>query len=193
MGVWPTTSPSAAGASDPSGSVRLARLCPRGMLSWRGGSLMASSTVAPAAVEYPSSDGKPVAESDFQLTPIAYARDALRDYYRSRCEWRRVRGGQPVHLLRGGQPQGGGGAGRVRGARRRRPRPPRLSAVAGAEGARLRAGGDVATHVAGGPGAEAEAVPRARGRGVLAVRSDRGTICSRGCRGCGWWPAGTGG
>ena len=47
---------------------------------------MASSTVAPAAVEYPSSDGRPVAESDFQLTPIAYARDALRDYYRSRSD-----------------------------------------------------------------------------------------------------------
>ena len=45
---------------------------------------MASSVLAPAAVDYPSSDGTPVAESDFQLTPIAYARDALRDYFRSR-------------------------------------------------------------------------------------------------------------
>ena len=47
---------------------------------------MASSTVAPAAVEYPSSDGKPVAESDFQMTPLLYAREALRDYYRSRSD-----------------------------------------------------------------------------------------------------------
>ena len=45
---------------------------------------MASSVLAPAAVDYPSSDGTPVAESDFQLTPIAYARDALRDYFRDR-------------------------------------------------------------------------------------------------------------
>ena len=45
---------------------------------------MASSVLAPAAVDYPSSDGTPVAESDFQLTPIAYARDALRDYFRNR-------------------------------------------------------------------------------------------------------------
>ena len=47
---------------------------------------MASSAVAPVAVDYPSSDGKPVAESDFQFTPIAYARAALRDYFRSRSD-----------------------------------------------------------------------------------------------------------
>ncbi len=40
--------------------------------------------LAPVAVDYPSSDGKPVAESDYQLTPIAYAREALRDYFRDR-------------------------------------------------------------------------------------------------------------
>jgi Uma2 family endonuclease len=36
------------------------------------------------AVEYPSSDGKPVAESDFQLTVLAYAREALRTHFRAR-------------------------------------------------------------------------------------------------------------
>ncbi len=36
------------------------------------------------AVEYPSSDGKPVAESDFQLTALVYAREALRIRYRTR-------------------------------------------------------------------------------------------------------------
>ena len=40
--------------------------------------------LAPATVDYPSSDGTPVAESDFQLTPLAYAREALRDHYRDR-------------------------------------------------------------------------------------------------------------
>lgn len=45
---------------------------------------MARPVLVPAAVEYPSSDGTPVAESDFQLTPVAYARDALRDHFRSR-------------------------------------------------------------------------------------------------------------
>ena len=38
-----------------------------------------------AAVEYPSSDGKPVAESDFQLTVLTYAREALRTHFRA-CE-----------------------------------------------------------------------------------------------------------
>ena len=47
---------------------------------------MASSVLAPATVDYPSSDGTPVAESDFQLTPLAYAREALRDYYRDRAD-----------------------------------------------------------------------------------------------------------
>ena len=39
-------------------------------------------TVTP--VEYPSADGKPVAESDYQLTPLTYARDGLRHYFRHR-------------------------------------------------------------------------------------------------------------
>ena len=47
---------------------------------------MASSVLAPATVDYPSSDGSPVAESDFQLTPITYAREALRDYFRDRAD-----------------------------------------------------------------------------------------------------------
>ena len=36
------------------------------------------------AVDYPSSDGKPVAESDFQLTVLTYAREALRNHFRAR-------------------------------------------------------------------------------------------------------------
>ena len=36
------------------------------------------------AVDYPSSDGKPVAESDFQLTVLTYAREALRLHFRMR-------------------------------------------------------------------------------------------------------------
>jgi len=45
---------------------------------------MASSLLAPAAVDYPSSDGRPMAESDLQLTPLSYARDALRHHFRNR-------------------------------------------------------------------------------------------------------------
>ena len=45
---------------------------------------MASPPVAPAKVHYPSSDGKPMAESDFQRTPLTYAVDRLRQHFRSR-------------------------------------------------------------------------------------------------------------
>lgn len=34
--------------------------------------------------EYPSADGKPVAESDYQLIPLTCARDGLRHYFRRR-------------------------------------------------------------------------------------------------------------
>ena len=45
---------------------------------------MASPPVAPAKVDYPSSDGRPMAESDFQRTPLIYAVDRLRQHFRSR-------------------------------------------------------------------------------------------------------------
>ena len=45
---------------------------------------MASSLLAPAKVHYPSSDGRPMAESDFQRTPLTYAVDRLRHHFRSR-------------------------------------------------------------------------------------------------------------
>ncbi len=35
-------------------------------------------------IVYPDSDGRPVAESDFQLTPLIYALDALKAYFQSR-------------------------------------------------------------------------------------------------------------
>ena len=45
---------------------------------------MSGAAAAPDAVEYPDSDGKPVAESDFQLNELIYAREGLRIYYRDR-------------------------------------------------------------------------------------------------------------
>ena len=45
---------------------------------------MSSSMAAPVVVEYPDSDGKPMAESDFQFNYLAYAREGLRVYYRDR-------------------------------------------------------------------------------------------------------------
>ena len=45
---------------------------------------MASPPLAPAKVHYPSSDGRPMAESDFQRTPLMYAVDGLRHHFRRR-------------------------------------------------------------------------------------------------------------
>ena len=45
----------------------------------------ALAPVAPVEIEYPSSDGEPVAESYFQLMPLFYAFDALRRRYAA-CE-----------------------------------------------------------------------------------------------------------
>ena len=47
---------------------------------------MSRPVFPPAAVDYPSSDGKPVAESDFQFTPLRYAVDALRAHFRNRAD-----------------------------------------------------------------------------------------------------------
>ena len=44
----------------------------------------ALAPVAPVEIEYPSSDGKPLAESYFQLIPLVYAFDALRRHYAHR-------------------------------------------------------------------------------------------------------------
>ena len=38
----------------------------------------------PAAVDYPCSDGQPMAESGFQLIPLLYAITALRTHFRDR-------------------------------------------------------------------------------------------------------------
>ena len=45
---------------------------------------MATSLLAPAHVDYPSSDGRPVAESDHQRTPLTCAVDRLRHHFRDR-------------------------------------------------------------------------------------------------------------
>ena len=45
---------------------------------------MASPPLAAAKVHYPSSDGRPIAESDFQRTPLIYAVDRLRHHFRGR-------------------------------------------------------------------------------------------------------------
>ena len=43
-----------------------------------------STVLSPVSVEYPSSDGKPMAESDFQRDYLVYAVDVLQQHFRSR-------------------------------------------------------------------------------------------------------------
>ena len=45
---------------------------------------MNRSLTAPPAVDYPCSDGQPLAESDFQLEPIVYAITTLRMHFHPR-------------------------------------------------------------------------------------------------------------
>ena len=45
---------------------------------------MSRRIVPPVAVEYPSGDGKPMAENDAQLLAIHYAIGALRVHYEAR-------------------------------------------------------------------------------------------------------------
>ncbi len=47
---------------------------------------MSQSIFPPAAVDYPSSDGKPMAENDAQLAAILYAVGALRVYFAARAD-----------------------------------------------------------------------------------------------------------
>ena len=47
---------------------------------------MSQTILPPAAIEYPSGDGKPMAENDAQLLAIHYAIGALRVYYEARSD-----------------------------------------------------------------------------------------------------------
>ena len=47
---------------------------------------MSQSIHPPVAIDYPESDGKPLAENDAQLHAIHYAFGALRLYYAARAD-----------------------------------------------------------------------------------------------------------
>ena len=54
------------------------------LTAWEGFVAMIRSTLAPAAIEYPTEDGVPLAETDAQGIPLIYAVAGLRDYFRHR-------------------------------------------------------------------------------------------------------------
>ena len=47
---------------------------------------MSSAAPSPVEIEFPSSDGKPMAESDAQAIPLMYAVTGLRDHFRRRSD-----------------------------------------------------------------------------------------------------------
>ena len=61
---------------------------------------MSRSVLPPVAIEYPSGDGKPLAENDAQLAAIHYGIGALRVLLPG--PRRRIRLGGPARVLRGG-------------------------------------------------------------------------------------------
>ena len=114
--------------------------------------------VPSAAIEYPTSDGKPLAENDPQLHAILYAVGALRVYYAARPDVY-VSGDLLIYYEEGiprvsvapdafvvfgveDRMRGNYDAGELQG-------------LGGGEGTGLRAGDGVAEHVARGCGAEA--------------------------------------
>ena len=135
---------------------------------------MSRTIFPPAAVEYPSGDGKPMAENDAQLAAILYAIGALRVRYRNRGDV--YVSGDLLMYYEEGNPK-------VSVA-------PDVFVVFGVED-RVRMhykvweegkGPDFVLEVASkstwarGPGTEARALRAARGEGVLALRPDRGVL-----------------
>ena len=96
------------------------------------------------AVFYPTSDGQPMAETPVHGDCMMYVTSALRWWFEQARARGRLRRHEQFPLLRAGQPSGGGGAGRVRGGGGAGiPSSRHVHAVERAQGAGLRAGGDV--------------------------------------------------
>ena len=86
---------------------------------------------------YPSSDGKPMAESDSKRIPLTYAVDRLRYHFRNRADV--YASGNLLIYYEEGNPRASVAPDVVRGVRRAQRRTLVVPAVGGVEGARLRA------------------------------------------------------
>ena len=121
-------------------------------------------------VVYPTSDGQPMAETPVHGDCMMYVTSALRWWFTKRGRDDVYVRHEQLPVLRAGQPPGGGGAGRVRGAGCAGKATRHVHAVERAEGAGLRAGGDVEEHAGRRRAAQARCVCLARGAGVLPLR-----------------------
>ena len=122
------------------------------------------------AVLYPCSDGQPMAETDLHAACMMYVSCALRRLFERRGREDVYVGSNNFLYIRAGQCAGGGRPGRVRGARGAGASSRHVPAVERAEGAGLRAGGDVGEHATRRREAQARCLCRAGGEGVLRVR-----------------------
>ena len=149
-----------------------------------------SRFVRPAAtVEYPSGDGQPMTENDWQLLAIINSVSALHYHFRDRPDRLRVRG--PLHLLRGGQSARPGGAGRVRRVRGAESQASHLQAVGGGGGARLRDGSRVGQHVAARTTGARRSSTSGSGCRSTGSTTRRGSISGCVSRAVAWWKART--
>ena len=133
---------------------------------------MASSVLSPVKrqVDYPSSDGEPVAESDVHISCLLHTREDLKLYFGDRPDV--YVAGNLLIYYEENNVKARVAPGRVRGDGRGEPRPVVIPAVGGRQGAGLRAGDHLAGYAEGRPGGEARAVSPPGGDGVLAVRPE---------------------
>ena len=134
---------------------------------------MARVAVVPEPIDYPDSDGLPMAENESQFWPILYVGSALDRYYQDREDvyvvgnllvyYQKAPPGQPISAAKSVSPD----LMVVLGA----PKQVRfvLRALAGAQGAGLRSGDSFCEYVPERPGREARHLCGHGGCGVLAV------------------------
>ena len=159
---------------------------------------MSQSIVPPATVEYPCSDGQPMAETPVHRRCMIYLLDALERRLRTGVRPSRLREREHVPVLRARQSAGGGGAGRLRGAGRAGSGPGHLPALGGVQGSGLRGGGDFAQHPARGPGGQTRGVCPAGSERVHPLRPESGVpepalSAAFGCEGASTIPCWRGG
>ena len=111
-----------------------------------------SRVMRPAAVEYPYSDGRPMAESEAQLRAMVYLLGVLYAHYRDRPDVY-VGGDMFVYYEEGNPAAAVAPDVFVVVGAPKRSQAPRLSYKlwGGAEGSGLRAGGGLASHMGEGP------------------------------------------
>ena len=107
---------------------------------------MSRVIVPPVSIEYPSGDGKPMAENDAQLAAILYGVGALRVHFEARQDV--YVSGDLLMYYEEGNPRESVAPDVFVGVGGRGPGAPALPGLGGGQGAGLRAGGGLEEHMA---------------------------------------------